>query len=124
MVQIKLDLGEFQVFDNYVVVIMNEGITVEPEHNDVLVEISEKYFSNRPFGYITIRKNSYGVNPLVYLSTSKLENLVAFAVVCNDGLKESNLKIEKLFFKKPFKHFKELKDAEKWVNDMVEISEV
>jgi DUF1365 family protein len=98
---------------------MKEGVTVKPEYNDELLKISEKYFSERSFGYITYRKNSYAVDPMIYLKTSMIENLVAFAVVSTDDLRIRNLEVEKRFLKKPFKHFSNLDDAKDWVNEMV-----
>jgi hypothetical protein len=113
------EFGEVRVFKNFVVVVMKEGITVKPEYNEDLVNISKEYFKDIPFGYITYRKNSYAVNPMIYLKTSKIENLIAFAVVSDAGLKVSNLEIEKRFFKKPFEHFNNLDDAKDWVNEMI-----
>src|SRR5690606_26813370 len=69
------EFGEVRVFKNFVLVVMKEGTTVKPEHNDHLEEIAIKYYAGRKFGYITFRKNSYAVNPLVYLKTSKIKNL-------------------------------------------------
>ncbi len=117
---LHFEFGEVRVFENFVVVVMKEGITVKPEYNDDLVAISEKYFKGKPFGYITYRKNSYAVDPMIYLKTSKIENLKAFAVVSDDGLKVSNLEIEKRFLTKPFEHFNSLNDAKNWVNELVE----
>ncbi|MDN3723535.1 hypothetical protein QRD02_04015 [Aequorivita sp. SDUM287046] len=114
------EFGEMRIFSNFVLVIMKEGITVKPEYNDDLLEVSEKYFRDRPFGYITFRKNSYAVNPMVYFKTSEIKNLVAFAVVSTDGLKIANLELEKRFLKKPFKHFKNLDEAKMWVNEMID----
>ncbi len=113
------EFGEIRVFKNFVVVVMNEGITVKPEYNDDLIAISEKYFKQRPFGYITYRKNSYAVNPMIYIRTSEIENLIAFAVVSTGGLKTANLELEKRFLKKPFKHFNNLDDAKDWVNELI-----
>lgn len=113
------EFGEIRVFKNFVVVVMNEGITVKPEYNNDLVGISEKYFTKRPFGYITYRKNSYAVDPLVYIETSKIENLIAFAVVSSDGLKLSNLELEKRFYTRSFKHFSNLDDAKDWINSLI-----
>jgi hypothetical protein len=113
------EFGEIGVFKNFVIAIMKEGTTVKPEHNNDLTEIAKKYFSDRPFGYISYRKNSYAVDPMVYLQTSKINNLVAFAVVSEDGLKTANVELEKLFLKKPFKHFLKLDDAKDWINEIV-----
>lgn len=114
------EFGEINVFRNFVIAIMKEGITVKPEHNDYLVEIANSYFKNRPFGYITYRKNSYAVDPMVYLKTSQIENLVAFAVVASDEQKLKNAEIEKLFLKKPLKIFSNLDEAKEWVNQLIE----
>ncbi|CAM3407698.1 hypothetical protein [Aequorivita lipolytica] len=116
---LHFDFGEIRVFKNFVVVIMKEGITVKPEDNQHLVNISKEYFSERCFGYITYRINSYAVNPMVYIETSKIENLVAFAVVSAEGLKVSNLQLEKRFITIPFEHFSDLDNAKNWVNGLV-----
>ncbi|MEM0516881.1 hypothetical protein [Aequorivita flava] len=117
--EIRLFFGKAHVFPNYLVVYMNEGITVKPEYNTHLINIAQKYFKDRPFGYITNRINSYAVNPLVYLQTSKIENLVAFAIVSNPDIKKSNVELEKIFMKIPFEHFSELELAKKWVESII-----
>lgn len=119
IVTLHFEFGEIRVFNNFVIVVMKEGITVKPEYNDVLVNVSEQYFKNKPFGYITYRKNSYAVNPLIYIKTSEIQNLVAFAVVCTDKLKASNLEVEKMFLRKPLKAFSNLDDAKDWVNEII-----
>lgn len=116
---LDFEFGEIRVFPNFVVVVMKEGITVHPEHNKELVWIAEKYYKGKNFGYITYRINSYAVNPMVYLLTSKIDNLVAFAVVSTDGLKLSNIEIEKRFLTKPFEHFSNLDDAKNWVIEII-----
>jgi ribosomal protein S17E len=119
-IELTYDFCTMEVHENYLYVVMYEGITVKPEHNDILLNISTKYFRNKNFGYITHRKNSYSVDPRVYFETSKIENLVAFAVVSNEKLKTSNTDVEKIFLKKPFQHFEELAEAKAWVLELVE----
>lgn len=116
---IKYDFCEIKIFDNYIIVVMFEGINLTPEKNDVLLSIATKYFKNSNFGYITNRIHSYSVDPSIYLETSKIENLVSFAVVSSKQIIISNTKIEKLFFKKPFKHFTLLEDAINWTEKNV-----
>ncbi len=118
---LKYDFCEIEVYDKYIVVVMFEGITLTPEHNIVLLNISKKYFKNSNFGYITNRINSYSVDPRIYFETSKIKNLAAFAIVSSKKIDKSNAEIEKLFFKKPFKHFTEIKEALNWVLDKVSI---
>ncbi len=113
------DVGEISIYPHFVLAVMNEGTTVMPEHNEELEKVANKYFKGRPFGYITYRKYSYAVDPMVYLKTSQIENLAALAVVATDGLKESNLEVEKLFLSKPFRHFRDLETAKEWIEEMV-----
>ena len=107
------------IHDNYLIAVMDEGITVKPEHNQVLLDIVRKYYHNKPFGYITHRKHSYAVDPSIYFETSKIENLKAFAIVSKHEINQMNAQLEKKFLKKPLRHFEELEDAIKWINEMV-----
>lgn len=119
---ITLEFGTVKIYKNFVIVTMKEGITVKPEYNVNLENWAKKYYKDQKFGYISNRKNSYAVNPMIYLKTSEVENLVAFAVVSPDGLKATNLEVEKIFLKKPLKHFTDLKEAKIWILEMIESS--
>ncbi|MAO08657.1 MAG: hypothetical protein CL596_08100 [Alteromonas sp.] len=118
--QLQFEFGTLEVHDSYVIAIMKEGVTISPGHNKVLVKIAEDYFPHKKFGYISHRINSYSVDPTVYTNTSKIENLVAFAVVSENPLNLSNAHIEKLFLKKPFRNFKKLRKAIDWVMESIE----
>lgn len=116
---ISYTFGEVELYPNYLITVINEGETVKPHYNDELVKLSKSVFKNRPFGYITHRKNSYGVDPKTYIQTSRIENLVAFAVVTNEQLTISNTEIEKLFLKKPVQVFDVIENAVDWVESEV-----
>ena len=111
--------GEIRIYEHYAIAVMFEGVTIEPKHNEVLVTIANKYFHGKDFGYITHRINSYSVDPRIYVETSKIDNLAAFAIVSEKEINLSNAQIEKLFLKKPFKSFKQLAAAIHWVEKMV-----
>ncbi|AFL82289.1 hypothetical protein Aeqsu_2842 [Aequorivita sublithincola DSM 14238] len=117
---VYFEFGLVEIYKYFVIVVMKEGITVKPEYNADLESLAEKYFKDKKFGYITNRKNSYAVNPMIYLKTSEIQNLVAFAVVSPDGMKATNLEVEKLFLKKPLKHFTNIEDAKIWIVEMIE----
>ena len=110
---------EMTIYSNYVVVVMKEGVNITPEYNDVLVEVTETYFKEKPFVYITHRLNSYSVDPQIYFKTSKITNLKGFAVVSNDYKAKVNAQIEKMFFDKPFEIFTNLEDAFKWSEQLI-----
>ncbi|MEX2350399.1 MAG: hypothetical protein WD554_05925, partial [Flavobacteriaceae bacterium] len=116
---VKYDFCDFTIYDNFLIAVMKEGITVLPKHNEVLMELANKYFKNRPFAYITNRINSYSVDPNVFKETSKIENLVAFAVVSQQELGIANASFEKVFLKKPHKSFNKLIDAIVWCEKKV-----
>ncbi len=116
---LSYEFCKVEIYNNYIVVVMFEGITLTPEKNDVLLSIATKYFKNSSFGYITNRIHSYSVVPSIYFETSKIENLVAFAVVSSKQINVTNTQFEKIFYKNPFRHFIELEDAISWVNNEV-----
>ena len=94
---INFDFGKAQIFKDFVVFEMFEGVHITPEHNQILEEIVEQYFKGRPFVYITHRKHSYSVDPSIYFKTSKIENLAGFAVVAGVPVAKANAEVEKLF---------------------------
>ncbi len=115
------DLGFclMDIYENYVINVMNEGITVSPEHNKIFVEIAEKHFKNKTFVYITHRIHSYSVDPTIYIETAKIKNLVGFAVVSNTSLQKMQTKVEKVFFGKEFRHFDTITEALNWKDEII-----
>ncbi|MCA0133223.1 hypothetical protein [Winogradskyella alexanderae] len=118
---LTLDFCNVSIYDNYMVVVINEGVTVLLKHNNILAELAKDYFENKPFVYITHRLNSYSVDPNIYIETSKIDNLRGFAVVSKDYKARSNAEVEKMFLSKPFGIFSELEEAYEWANKMVKI---
>lgn len=118
---LKFDFCEMHIYDSYVIVIINEGLTVSPKHNTVLNNVVDTYFHNKEFVYITHRINSYAVDPATYFETSKINNLKGFAVVSKDFKAKSNAEVEKLFLKKTFEIFDDLDDAVAWAKSIVKL---
>ncbi|GGD94621.1 hypothetical protein [Planktosalinus lacus] len=115
----KYNFGELSIFDNFIIAVIKEGVNLTIDDNESLIDVAEKYFKNRPFAYITNRIYSYSVNPKIYLETSKIENLVAFAVVSQNNLSISNAEFEKQFLTKPHKSFNKLIDAINWCEEKI-----
>lgn len=116
---LTVDFGKIDIFDQYVIAIMNEGVIIRPEFNVILVDIAEKYFKDKKFGYISFRKNSYSVDPKIYLKTSEIVNLVGFAIISDTKIQKQNLAIEKIFLKKPMKIFTKISAAQKWIISLI-----
>jgi len=111
----QLDIGLVQVFDNFMVTIFNEGITLTLERAYQIIGISEIHFHEKDFGFISYRKNAYAIDPAIYNYLRELEHLQAFAIVSIKEMDMHNFKVEKLFFKKSMKFFIEYQNAVKWV---------
>ncbi|MGB5274915.1 MAG: STAS/SEC14 domain-containing protein [Flavobacteriaceae bacterium] len=111
----QLEIGKVQVFDDYMVATFNEGATLTMERAYQIIGISEIHFRDKDFGYISLRKNSYAIDPTVYTYVREMENLKAFAIVSMKEMDMHNFKIEKLFYKKPMKFFIEYNNALTWV---------
>ncbi|RMA64215.1 hypothetical protein [Ulvibacter antarcticus] len=116
---LQFEFGKVEIFDFYIVTTMKEGIIVIPEYNNELINVANKYFKNKPFAYITNRVNSYSVDPKIYIETSKIKNLVAFAVVTKEAINMSNVEVEKIFLKKPFQQFETLDEAIYWAKHII-----
>ncbi|WP_245758213.1 hypothetical protein [Bizionia echini] len=114
----KYPYGNITCHANYMIAVMNEGITVSVDLNNELYNIARKYYGNRNFVYITHRKNSYSVDPNVYFETSKIKNLIGFAVVLGDSVKIDNTDFERTFISIPFKSFNSLDDAKAWADEL------
>lgn len=115
----QLDIGKVQVFDDHMISIFNEGITMTKERVFQLIGIMEIHFRNKNFGYISLRKNSYAIDPMVYNQIREIENMKAFAVVSIKEIDMHNFNIERLFYKKPMKFFIDQDNALRWIKRRV-----
>ena len=111
----RLDIGTVQVYDDYMVSSFDEGSTITLERAYQIIGISEIHFRDKDFGYISLRKNSYAVDPTIYNYVRGLNNLKAFAIVSKKEIDMHNFKIEKLFYKKSMEFFIEFDNALAWV---------
>lgn len=116
---LTFDFCKMSIYDNCIVVVVNEGINVTPDHNNVLIDVSDTHFPNKSFAYITHRINSYSVDPKIYFETAKIENLKGFAVVSSNYQAKINAQIEQMFFNKPFEIFASLEDAFTWADELI-----
>lgn len=119
---LKFDFCDMHIYGNYLIVIMHEGVTISPAHNQTLINVAETYYNGKKFVYISHRVNSYSVNPAIYFETSKIENLAGFAVVSKDYKAKSNAEIEKLFLDKPFEIFNSIEEAIAWSDTVLKSS--
>lgn len=110
-----LESGLVKVYNDYVISIFNEGTTITLERLLQLLRIMEIHYQDKNFGYISIRKNSYAIDPMIYSYLRELDSLKAFAIVSVKEIDMYNFNIEKLFYKKPMKFFIDQENALTWV---------
>lgn len=107
-------IGEVEIYETYIIAEINEGVTMDMETGGELMVIARKHFPTQPFAYITVRKNSYAVDPLVYLKAFEIKNLKAIAIVSDKFIDIHNVKIEKHFFNKPMQVLETKEEAISW----------
>jgi len=116
---LNLDFCDITFYDSYFIIVMKEGVNITDKHNEVLANISKTYYADRSFVYISIRVNSYSVDPKIYHKIGKIDNLMGFAVVSDNYRIKENIKIEQLFFNKPIKLFETKDEAIEWANSII-----
>ncbi len=116
--------SEVFIFDNFLVNQIKEGVNITPAHNKKLREILDKHFAHKKLVYISNRHFNYSVDPLTYLETSKIHNLVAMAIVAKTEMSKSNAHLESMFYKKNFAIFETLSEAMAWVQQQLVESEI
>ena len=116
--------SEVFIFDNFLVNQIKEGVNVTPKHNEKLREVMDKHFAHKKMVYISNRHFNYSVDPLTYLETSKIHNLVAMAIVAKTEMSKSNAELESMFYKKNFAIFETLSEAMGWVQKQLVESEI
>ena len=114
----ELEFGQVRIFQNILIAELNEGVLFNASNNSELLKIGNEVFKNRPYGYISLRKNSYAVDPLVYREAALAENLKAIAVVSENELIKLNAhNVERQFYKDSgsFEVFDSLEEAINWI---------
>lgn len=115
------DYGCFYIFDFMMVSIINEGVVINDKLSDEILTIAQHHFhDNKPFGYISIRDNSFSLNPITYTKFSNMKQLKCFAIVSKKEIDFFNFKVEKRFMKNNLKIFFDKKSALLWVYQILQ----
>ncbi len=109
-----LDFVEVHIYDNYIIGTFSEGFEVQREHIKILLDFVNRHFKNKSFVYISNRKNSYSIDPTIYHEATKVENLIAVAIVSENKIQKTLSQLEKHFYDKKIKYFKTIGEAIDW----------
>ena len=102
------------------IAVVHKGIHLAPAENQVLIDAANTFYGEKSFVYITHRKHSYSVDPVIFVKTAKMKNLLGVAVVADVPVSKGNAEIEKLFYNKPYEIFSALDDAIKWAKQLIQ----
>ncbi len=115
----EFEFCHVEVYKDYVITVMKEGIIVTPEFITQMSFIAEKHFENNVFVYISYRVNSYALNPTLYFEVNKLDNLIALAIVSKDPKQWNQSKIERTFVDRELEQFDTLEEALEWKDKII-----
>ncbi|MEB3347945.1 hypothetical protein U6A24_20895 [Aquimarina gracilis] len=114
-----LDFCDLDVYEDYVVSRIYEGVTTTPEMLKVFLKLMDLHYKNKPFIYISHRVHSFSINPAIHAESSKIPNLLGIAVVSTDVMQKEQIKMERFFFKKDFELFHTIEEALVWKEEIL-----
>lgn len=121
MKTLNLKFGTFELHQDIIIGKINEGIHFDLELNSILGENLISYYGeHQRLGYISIRENSYSVDPMVHLFNTKYHNLCSIGVIEKNELELSTALLESKFFKPgKLKSFIDKDQALVWTNNQI-----
>lgn len=118
----NIDIGfaNIELYENYLVGTINEGILFSSFHLVKFHEIFDQHYSNRAFGYISNRKYDYTIDPTAYFELSSYSmRLKGIAVLCYSENSYNNANFAKQFIKRPQEPFYTIEECVKWLNNLL-----
>lgn len=115
---LDLEFTHLEFYQDYVVSTVKEGTILEEEQVNELIDVCKEHYIEDVFVYISNRKHSYTVNPLIYLNLFKIGNLEGIAVASSnpDALKTANF--ERHFSQVTVELFQDLDEAKAWAKSL------
>lgn len=114
-------IGTLYFNNKYVLTHFNEGIDINYNNFKEVGNFIKSYFNGKEFGYIANRANSYSINlEDAKIFNESFPNLKAYAIVAHSTFTEKIFEIENHFFQHNRKAFKNVEDAVKWVESILD----
>jgi hypothetical protein len=111
--KVKLDFATIQLYDNFAVSSIQEGVTLTKKQLDQFFEVFNTYFPEKPFVSIANREFDYSIDPNL-LKSKRHASLLGIAVVCYNKQSRQTAQFEKIFYNGPFEIFDSIEEAIKW----------
>lgn len=116
----KTEIGTFYLYPKFAIGVIDEGVNLELLQLQVLVAIHERNYHLKNFAYISLRLNSYSIDPTLYSYLLEMQNLKGIAVVTNRKILQQNFQIEKVFYDNKLRIFNTLEEAITWSNNLID----
>ncbi|WP_300436471.1 hypothetical protein [Christiangramia sp.] len=111
---LELSFTSLEFYDSIVLSTVKDDIVLNLEHIEELRKICADFFKNEGFVYISNRKNSYTVNPIIYINLIKTNTLKGIAIISENIEKLQIANFEKKFSPVPYELFQNEKEAFVW----------
>jgi len=115
----NLEFCDIEVYVDHAIVVIHEGVTTTPNNLKIFQKLIDIHYKNKPFVYISHRLHSFSIDPSIHVESSKIPNLIGFAIVSDDPLQKKQIEIEKMFFSKEFRQFDSISDALEWKDEII-----
>lgn len=116
---ITLDFAVLELYKNYIVSTINEGVSFDMPHLEEITEVFIRNYPTIPFISIANRINDYTINPTCLLHSSILPNLIGIGVVSYSKSALETAKFEKKFYKGTLEVFDSFEDCIKWAKNLI-----
>ena len=118
--RVDIDFAHFDLYENYLVATIHEGVIFDAPHLIKFHEIFDKHYYNRPFGYISNRKNDYTINPTCYAVSEKYNTkIVGVATLCYSEITYRNANFTERFLKWPHSAFYTMEECVEWIESQL-----
>jgi hypothetical protein len=116
--KIDFEFTSIEIYDNFFVVRIMEGVKVTLEHHLEVMDIVNQYFSS-PYDMILDEVNSYSVEFAVMMHMRNDPNIVCIGIVYYRMATKIALSVGKNFIGKPSKFSSDYNEVESWVKDQL-----
>lgn len=116
---LELKFATLKFYKDFVVSKIKEDIVLDKNYTDELVKACSGIYMGKKFIYISLRFNSYNVDPTIYVNLEKTTNLWGIAIVSENAAALEMAVFEKNFAKFPFEIFTEFEQALTWAKEIL-----
>jgi len=114
------DFAHFELYEHYLVATIHEGVIFDTPELHELIDVFNKHYYNRPFGFISNRKNDYTINPNCYAETKTFDlKIVGIATLCYSQFNYDNAIFGGRFYDWPHKAFFTMHECVTWINSLL-----